>query len=484
MDAILPAPQWPPTLRDFVTQCLLWDPKSRPTTAECLQHDYFQDAHDPLRPKSSSRLMVRKRSDLGHQRSNQSIDSQSLTSKGASWIRKSLVNRESAPAVPQHVPEARTLTPRMSPIKQVSVPEAIQQNIARPVPVKRSTWTHGAPMQLLPSIRPVSPMTNAITAQRYASQQQPSDATGSGKIGRQLSMASNGNHYADAHRLEAERALNGHNTPASPPSSHKEGFFSHLRKRARRLSGRHPSPGPANHEDIEANAGCAPWAANRNSGLVDSMFDQDPSQHPDFSELDRALNNVRYSIDAAVNAPTPVQPVKQAPRAMSNPNLKRHHSLPPVPEQPGNGRMSPSLSMRRPRKGAQRTGLPTDQFEAPDEQEELLDEALNGAQMAVARMDRQAEREQQLRESSAMKLDLGFLDDTRRSKSDALVNAPYPTPSPSGHHGFGFEQNQPQSHPIPIQKRQSGYDQGAVFPTPPDDDSFLHSILAAGEQWR
>lgn len=339
-------------------------------------------------------------------------------------------------------------------------------------------------MQLLPSIRPVSPLANNIHAQRHAApQQQDMYANGSGKIGRQLSMASNGNHYADAHRQEAERALNGHNNPASPPSSHKEGFFSHLRKRARRLSGRHPSPGPAGQDDIEANAGCAPWAGNRNSGMVDALFDQDPSQHPNFTELDRALENVRYSIDAAVNAPLPTQPVnvKQPPRTVSNPNLKRHHSLPPVPRQPGPGRKSPMQSIRRPRKGAQKGN---DQFEAVDEQDELLDEALIGAQAACNRLDLQMERERQTRESSAMKLDLGFLHDDRRSKTDTLVHAPYPTPSPSGHRGFAFEQSQVQSQPIAIQKVLPGYNSGQVFPTPPDDDSFLHSILAAGEQWR
>lgn len=495
MDTILPAPQWPPSLRLFVTQCLLWDPKARPTTAECLQHEYFQDAHDPLRPKSSSRLMSRKRSDLGHPRPNQSIDStQSLTSKGASWIRKSLVARESAPAVPQHFPEPHAISPRMTPTEQVPAPAPVQENVARPVLVKRTTWADGAPMQLLPSIRPVAPLTINVNAQGHAAPQQQSDiANAPSKIGRQLSMASSGNHYAEIHRQEAERALNGQTTPASPPSSHKEGFlsWSHLRKRARRLSGRRPSPGPGNQDDIEASAGCAPWAANRNSGMVDSMFDQDPTQNPDFGELDRALNNVRYSIDATVNAPLPPHPVKQAPRTVSNPNLKRHHSLPPVPKQETASRISHSPSMRRIRRGGQKSGLLSGNFEAPDEQEELLDEALAGAQAAIARMDQQAKREQQMREASAMRLDLGFLNDNRRAKSDAMVNAPvdvpYPTPSPSkNHREFFLDSSRLQTQPIPIQKPQPRYTGGQTFPTPPDDNEndWIKSVLAAGEQWR
>lgn len=488
MEAILPAPQWPPSLRKFVTQCLLWDPNNRPTTSECLQHEYFHDAHDPLRPKSSSRLINRKRSDLNHPRPNPSTDStQSLTSKTSSWIRKSLVAREqSAPVVPQNIPESQNVSPRMSPVK-VSVPEPVQENIARPAPTKRATWQGGAPMPILPSIRPVSPLSNTVTAQAHAAkQQQAGDVRGSGKVGRQLSMASNGNHYADMHRQEAERALNGQDTPVSPPSSHKEGFFSHLRKRARRLSGRHPSPGPSNRDDIEANAGCAPWAINRNSGLMDAnMSEQDPSQHPEFSELDKALNNVRCSIDATVNTPVHPQAVKQAPRTVSNPSLKRHHSLPSGPRQPQGGRSSPSTSTRRHRKGAQKTGLPADQFEAPDEQEELLDEALAGAQAAVARLDQQEERERRVRDSSQMQLDLGFLDEQKRSKSDAIVNVPYPTPSPSAHRqGFAFETSVAQPQAIPIQKPPPRYTGGQTFPTPPDDESFLHSILAAGEQCR
>lgn len=498
MDTILPAPQWPPSLRSFVTQCLLWDPKARPTTAECLQHEYFQDAHDPLRPKSSSRLIGRKRSDLGHPRpNNQSIDStQSLTSKGASWIRKSLVARESAPAVPQHFPEPHTISPRMTPTEQAAAPAPVQEQIVRPVPVKRNTWanapSNGAPMQLLPSIGPVAPLTMNVNAQRHAAAQpERAEANPTPKIGRHLSMASSGNHYAELHRQEAERTLNGQTTPASPPSSHKDPLFSwsHLRKRARRLSGRRPSPGPNNQDDIEANAGCAPWASNRNSGMVDSMFDQDPTQNPDFGELDRALNNVRYSIDATVNAPLPPQPVKQAPRAVSNPNLKRHHSLPPVPKQQTAGRMSPSNSMRRLRRGGQKSGLLSGNFEAPDEQEELLDEALAGAQAAIARMDQQAQRERQMREAPAMKLDLGFLNGDRRAKSDAVlngpVNVPYPTPSPSkNHRGFFLDSSKLHTQPIPIEKLQQRYTGGQNFPTPPDEEDWGLSVLAAGEQWR
>ena len=68
------------------------------------------------------------------------------------------------------------------------------------------------------SIRPVSPLSNSVTAQANttvahseAPKQTESDAAKSKKIGRQLSVNSNGNHYSDAHRQEAERMLNNLN---------------------------------------------------------------------------------------------------------------------------------------------------------------------------------------------------------------------------------------------------------------------------------
>src|SRR5947199_6154344 len=109
------------------------------------------------------------------------------------------------------------------------------------------------------------------------------------KIGRQLSVNSHGNHYADLHRQEAERSLNGGGPLMSPPYGQKESFFSHLRKRARRLSGRHGFTSPSG-DDVEANAGAPQWS-NRSSMVVDSIIES--SNQNDFSEIDRALQNVR-----------------------------------------------------------------------------------------------------------------------------------------------------------------------------------------------
>src|SRR5579871_5245314 len=106
LDTIIRPPQWPTSLSDFVTWCLMWDPKNRPTSTQALSHEYFKDALDPLRPKSSSRLLSsRKQSSISSSADSfkdapESIPS--LTTKTSSWFRKSLIQREvSAPAVPQ-----------------------------------------------------------------------------------------------------------------------------------------------------------------------------------------------------------------------------------------------------------------------------------------------------------------------------------------------------------------------------------------------
>jgi serine/threonine protein kinase len=36
-------PPWPKSLSDFVVACLSWDPKKRPTSTQCLNHEYFKE---------------------------------------------------------------------------------------------------------------------------------------------------------------------------------------------------------------------------------------------------------------------------------------------------------------------------------------------------------------------------------------------------------------------------------------------------------
>src|SRR6266536_363262 len=163
MDTILQPPQWPLALSNFVTWCLMWDPKNRPTSVQALNHEYFADAVDPLRPKSSaSRLLGRKHSDMSFKSTKESIDSPTPPSK-PSWFRRSLIAREPSPAVPQH--EAT----RPAPVTTHSYQEPPPSHKNRTNQSKRSTWAAapvvGAPMPILPSIRPISPLSHAVTAQ-------------------------------------------------------------------------------------------------------------------------------------------------------------------------------------------------------------------------------------------------------------------------------------------------------------------------------
>lgn len=516
LDTVLQPPQWPPSLSLFITWCLMWDPKTRPTSTQALKHEYFTDAHDPLRPKSSgSKLLSRKHPDSNNVAG---ADGQTLSSKTSSWFRRSLIARESAPAVPQvteHNQNAQPVSPQQSTVRLEAPPIQINPETSRPAPNKRSTWTNGsyangAPMPILPSIRPVSPLSNAVTAQAHAGAEQRQKPTPK-KIGRQLSLASQDNHYSDTHRQEAERALNGQGGLTSPSGQQKESFFSHLRKRARRLSGRTQLPMSPREEPTEPNAGCAPWGNNRNS-MTEVMANSHQPANQSFTDLDRALQNVRYSLDAAANQPTvaagPTQPhpAKVTSRVASNPMLKRHHSMSQTQAQAqaqaqaqiqaqGQGRnsSSPTLGLshsRSIRRVAQRPTLHANQYETPDEQEELLDEALTSARNAAAHLDRQQRDSMDQRSSQVLH------EQTRSGlrQRDMTLPAPYPTPSPSAKRNsvtFGNPAD-PHTPSKPIDIQQSKYQTSATaypWPTPPNDDNewaaaAAASIAAAGDHYR
>ncbi|KAF2447818.1 kinase-like protein [Karstenula rhodostoma CBS 690.94] len=465
LDTILQTPQWPASLANFVTACLMWDPRGRPTSTQALAHEYFQDAVDPLRLKSSSsRLLGRKQSDISGKDSPDA--SPSLTSKTSSWLRRSLVARESAPAVPQHTSQPSSVhpSPADTPAKQ------------RPNPAKRATWTNGvpvngAPIPILPSIRPVSPLSAEVTAQASARAAESEKAAK--KIGRQLSEASHGNHYADIHRQEAERALNGQSGLTSPINGQKEGFFSHLRKRARRLSGRYQTPMSPNSDDIEANAGCAPWASGntRQSMLIDQPLAPTPSTTSDFSDLDKALQHVRRSLEGA---PQPSNVTKSA-RVAANPMPKRHHSLNHGPDnrtsQPGAPQPAAPISSRT-RRALQTKPNPSN-YETPNEEEELLSEVLASTHTAVKKLDRNSQAAQDQQGKAQ-----------RPAYVDGNAAASYLTPSPSANGngvGFGQSPHMTPTQPLEISKVRAPKDQGpsATYATPPDDPNDWASSVAA-----
>ncbi|KAJ9648006.1 Serine/threonine protein kinase [Coniosporium tulheliwenetii] len=480
MDSILQAPEWPASLANFVTWCLMWDPKCRPTSSQALAHEYFADAVDPLRPKSSaSRFLASKQSDLsGGTLKDPTESNPSLSSKTSSWFRKSLVARESAPAVPQHVAAARPLSPRPSPMHSNSTGmDATASAKIRPSANKRSTWTNGlpsnaAPIPILPSIRPISPLSDAVTAQASVRATEAENA--SKKIGRQLSVASNGNHYTDFHRQEAERALSGQ----------RESFFSHLRKRARRLSGRNQAPLSPNSDDIEANAGCAPWASNRQSIIADPS-PAVRSPRSDLADLDRAIQNVRYSLDASSQA-TNAQNALQ--RKASNPLLKRHHSLPygqePHPnENSAVGMPTGGPISSRTRRAIQKQSMPSHRYETPDEEEELLDEALTSAHKAVKRLDDHAQRQAQNQQDAT---DGHGRPALHHFATDVGPSLSYLTPLSSANCNgvnFGLGNNVP-SKPVDIVKpRDARQDLQPKWPTPPyEENDWAASVIQAA--WR
>lgn len=471
MDTILQAPQWPASLANFVTWCLMWDPRNRPTSSQALAHEYFHDAFDPLRLKSSSsRLLGRKQSDLSAKDSPDA--SPSITSKTSSWLRRSLVARESAPAVPQH--GVQQPSPRPSPAQTNSV-DVASSTKTRPNANKRATWTNGvpangAPIPILPSIRPVSPLSDAVTAQASVRAAE-GDEKAAKKIGRQLSVASHGNHYAEIHRQEAERALNGQSGLASPSSGHKEGFFSHLRKRARRLSGRYQTPMSPNSDDIEANAGCSPWASsNKGSMVIDQPpLAAAPSTNSEFSDLDKALNQVRGSLEGP---PHPSIASKNA-RIANNSMLKRHHSLPHGSDSrhAENGAQPGGPISSRTRRAMQNKSNPSNRYETPNEEEELLNEALTSATKAVKHLNGNTQHDAQQR---------------KLNRQSYLANGPaasYLTPSPSANRNgvnFGNSNTITPTKPLEISKTRTTKDEGpSKWPTPPYDENDWASSVSA-----
>ncbi|KAI0018271.1 protein kinase-like domain-containing protein [Xylariomycetidae sp. FL0641] len=470
MDTILQSPQWPASLSHFVTWCLMWDPKSRPTSSQALAHEYFADAVDPLRPKSSaSKILGRKHSDIGR-----SKDSSTPTSSKPSWFRKSLIGRSDAAdnAAPQVTANKDAPTAqRPSPVPEPPAND-IQVGKSRPSASKRTTWTNGpsnvAPMPILPTIRPISPLSDAVTAQAsnrtpsyndaYANgsgRNIPTDEKTSKKIGRQLSLASRTSDYAELHRQQAERALNGTGL-ASPPSGHKEGFFSHLRKRARRFSGRHQTPvSPAYDEEFEAQAGCGPWASNRSSMVIDQPAA--PVKVDNYESLDKALR------DGPQSAISPSAPMPPTHMVTSNGHLKRHHSLPhhqprSVDNLIGAARTGPISS--RTRRAQATHGM---QGDALEEEDELLDEVLNSTHRAMKRLEKDGR------------------PSLRQSASNVALSNPYPTPSPSASGtGIPFGTGHDIAAPNTLEvKKQAGRDGQYKWPTPPYEEGEWASTASA-----
>jgi meiosis induction protein kinase IME2/SME1 len=317
------------------------------------------------------------------------------------------------------------------------------------------------------------------------------------KLGRQLSVASHGNHYADPNLAETERALNGRGGVASPTNSQKESFFSHLRKRARRFSGRNQLPNTPKYEDPEPTAGCGPWAAStRSSMILDPKVVADALPKGDFTELDKALQNVKYSLDATTNgSPLQSHPARHTPTdpAAVSAALKRHHSMVHVPSTLATDSTSPAglgpISSRT-RRALHLSSYPAYRYETPDEEEELLDEALKSASHAVYGLENP--------QKTHVSRDALTVKDSNRqalqhSVSVGQLGEAYPTPSPSAkRNGILFQQNLMDEPTTPLniaRSRPTKETYAPMFPTPPYEENewaaaALASTFAAGSAYR
>lgn len=501
METILRPPQWPIALSNLVTWCLMWDPQNRPTTIQAMNHEYFSDAVDPMRPKPSmTRLLGRKHSAMEPKANRDSNEHPPLTSK-PSWFKKTLITRESAPAVPQHPGKSRTVSPIPPAEHQIkpghlNTPETTPTAKSRPSAAKRATWTNGmtpsvgAPMPILPSIRPISPFSDSVTAQahRRTSNHDPSrivestsreSTKASKKVGRQLSVASHGNHYADSHRSDAERASNGNRDSMSPNGNQKEGFFSHLRKRARRLSGRPQVPLSPNSDDLEATAGCGPWPSNRSSMVLDSTT-METAIKKNLMEAEKTLPHGRY-----VGEVSPSPNVSQLPKGSSayaaisaSTSSERHHPV-PVGQAPRaletisalNAANGPVSS--RTRRALHMSTQPVQKYETPDEKDELRHDVVNGPPPAGINKDRSKRIEGDKHSHPQTNREYSRYSLQPVINGESMTN-PYPTPSPSAKRNgvlFNGSIALEPSAPLNIPKLARKDELHPKWPTPPYEEN-------------
>jgi len=199
--------------------------------------------------------------------------------------------------------------------------------------------------------------------------------------------------------------------------------------------------------------------------VIDQSQQQAPIPKSEvYESLDKALRDVQNNLDSR----PPVPPSHQISPTST---LKRHHSLPQhqarsVDNLIGAARGGPISS--RTRRAQATHGV--HQYEAPDEEDELLDEALTSTQRAVKRMEQNQNKP------------------LRQSASNIGLMNPYPTPSPSANgnqvlFADGHEAVTPR--PLDLNKKT---DNQYKWPTPPYEESewaasAAASIWAAGSRF-
>ncbi len=176
-----------------------------------------------------------------------------------------------------------------------------------------------------------------------------------------------------------------------------------------------------------------------------------PVAKDSYEPLDKALREVRENVDAGQ---TPPAVPAHHYQTMSSSNLKRHHSLPHNQHRSADNlvivaRGTGPISSRTRRAQATQGMYP---YDAPDEEDELLDEMLNSTHRAMNRLERDGK------------------PSLRQSASNIGISNPYPTPSPSASgravlFGDGSEALTPK--PLDLNKKSAE----RKWPTPPYEES-------------
>lgn len=204
--------------------------------------------------------------------------------------------------------------------------------------------------------------------------------------------------------------------------------------------------------------------------VIDPPLAQAPPSNTDLSDLDKALKNVRCSLEGAAQ---PSNPTKSA-RVAANPMLKRHHSL-----NYGADHRSDAAAAQphgpvssRTRRAMQNKSNPSNRYETPNEEEELLSEVLASTHKAVKKMDKHSQTPAEQQRKAV-----------RQSQTDINAAASYLTPSPSANrNGVGFGQTNfaTPTKPLEISKMGTTKDEGpSKWPTPPYESDWASSVSAS-----
>ena len=329
-------------------------------------------------------------------------------------------------------------------------------------------------MPILPSIRAISPLSNTVTAQAQTLPD-PMALSSNTRLDREPSMASHQHHsYREFHKQGQEKTV-GNAGPLSPPSSHKEGFFSHLRKKARRFSGRPHSPlSPA--ADPEADDPWASWRLPANHGM---------RTNTDLLQLDQALQNAKHSLDTSTVL-TGQHDRHQHPCMRQPPNYNTAF-LAELPGDPVSNERSNLI------KKSSRPNFSTARYDIPNEQDELMHDALASNRPAATHMDQQYPLQYPAHSAQSRAIYPEYGMSHRRSRPSLRQQVSgemaisYPSPSPSAQmnnvHFSGA------ARPIEIALGRNKSVGNYAFPTPPYEENewaaaAAASISAVGDTWR